>query len=136
MKPAGLGSSLIALGAFMAILVILSPALSYAQQSDADFIQSLDGARFWLPTHTGLLVCFLVDGRSLRFLREDPNFGTERKTFPIEGRGFHEEARGDGSAVVGRITSEAIMREWTERGRDNTEVFVRDRENHCGGHTF
>ena len=47
MKLLRFGSSLIALGAFMAILLILSPALSYAQQSDADIVRSLDGAMYY-----------------------------------------------------------------------------------------
>lgn len=142
MKLLRFGSSLIALGAFMAILLILSPALSYAQQSDADIVRSLDGAMYYYAPYgfapRKVRGCIIIDGQQAKVYTYygEGSSPLSRMTsdLPIVGRRF----KGTGGYPLGvgeaRINADTIVVDIPsggDAGGAETRVFQRATGGQC-----
>lgn len=113
----------------MATLLVLSPALSYAQQSDADLVRSLDSAMYYFADYGNMsdVACVTIDGQqAIVFMTKNcTEVDTGRlcqSRAPIVGRRFRGTGRypmGDGEA---RINADTIV---VDISNGTTRVFLR-----------
>jgi hypothetical protein len=117
----------------MAILLILPPALSYAQQSDADFIRSLDGVSYYRINSYGDGDCIFINGtQAIKKTEIDRKALRYPETFPIVGRSILISCPPEHKCSA-RITERAIVEDFRNgSGEEHTEILNRDDGGQCG----